>query len=99
MYIMIKLSAVGEIQNALKDALYEIWKNCMNNEWLSPTHAQSRQLTECYVQQELTWVPNRQIDPNGVPAQFLKNSLNSTCFQEILSKFGPGNKRILVRGM
>ena len=48
---------MDEIQNALKDVLYEAWKKCMPNEWLSPTLGQSEKLIQCYIEPEMTWKP------------------------------------------
>ena len=83
-------AAVDEIQNALKDALYETWKKCMSNEWLSPTLAQSEKLIQCYVEPKMTWKPGFGVSMEGTP-------LNS--LQDIFANLGAGTKRILVTGI
>ena len=88
-YVMLVFPiAVDEIQTAVMDALYQRWKKCMPNEWLSPTLGQSEKLVQCYIEPKMTWKPG--LGEIDLPLNRL---------QDIFTHLGAGTKRILVRGI
>ena len=82
-------TVVDEIQTAMRVALYEMWKKCMSNEWLSETLAQSEKLVQCYVEPDMTWKPG--------DSESKEEPLNR--LQDIFTYLGASTQRILVRGM
>ena len=60
----------------------------MSNEWLSPTEAQSKKLIPCFIEPKMTF---------KFGSEGIKSPLEN--FHDIFTHLGPGNKKILVRGM
>ena len=78
-----------DIQQQVKDALYNMWKNCMSNDWLYDDDRSNFSVLEFYT--ELEW------------AKMLKGAIHITELSmisifELLTIAGTGNKKIFIEG-
>ena len=80
---------IAEIQQLVKDALYNIWKNFMSNDWLYEDYRSNYSVTEFYT--ELDWVKmiNEPIHRKEKPM---------TSIYELFTVVGTGNKKIFIEG-
>ena len=79
----------AEIQRQVKDALYNLWKNSMSNDWLYPVSRTSFPVMEFYT--DLKWTKTLK-----GPIHLRKETMAS--IYDLLTLAGTGNKKLFIEG-
>ena len=80
---------IAEIQHKVKDALNNIWKNFMSNDWLYPDDRRTFSVAEFYT--DLRWVKMLK-----GPIHLRKETMAS--IYDLLTLAGTGNKELFIEG-